>query len=82
VFTYPQEAKKFVHSGAERVLSDSPISFHRAAMSRLAALRSRALSLEKNFSIKLKKALEVRWNQPRMELFSWLLTPEFGCLRN
>jgi len=51
VLTYPQEAKKFVHSLGETVLSDSPISFHRASISRLAALRSRALSLEKNFSI-------------------------------
>ena len=49
--TYPHEAKKFVHSLWETVLSSLPISFHSASMDRLAALRSRALSLEKNFSI-------------------------------
>jgi len=51
VVTYPHEAKKFVHSLWETVLSSLPISFHSASMDRLAALRSRALSLEKNFSI-------------------------------
>ena len=51
MLTYPQEEKKFVHSLWETLLSSFPISFHRALRSRLAALRSSALSLEKNFSI-------------------------------
>jgi hypothetical protein len=46
--------QKFVHSLGATVLSNSPISFPRASISHVAALRSRTLSLEKNYSIGFK----------------------------